>query len=1772
VIENRRSVVLALQVDSPQFFVPEDISRPTCSVLTVQMESLCLSTVVCDRIPAELVTAERVNETPDLFYDRFTLSLMCVHIALARPKSEWRWDAFAECCGPNPTSLIEPCGLEFSLLHCLVDVPFLPAVKLSASIPNVRAFLSAKNFLSFVTCLRTIVSDDEDDLFVDPDMVDENAIVPFGDDEIFSLAEPSAIVVDQEQARKLQVSLTIEKASVLLHHDKTDQDLAELNFSDFKIVVAKLPKEMHFSVWLRDLYLIDLVKAPDSTARYLMSSVSDGDPAVGSSEHHLVTLRFASTHRDASSFDGVDYDLDLHMKQLFCICNRGSVANLIDLGNDILDGISQTAPIRRVSPPAASAAAGAAAGGSKSLPVSLQKSSAGLFLKVRFRMDSLRIRFVLENDVAFAQAHILRWDQAMRFCNNDTWVLDIRVGSTVLEDLRPASSRWSKVLQLDGNDTLRFSFETFAPSDLTSTQRLLACHPGHVSRGYNMLLSVHVESMRYVYVQNFVTEWVRYFVEIHSMQQMVAASYARAAGLAVNTASTEQLMCFKVTLRNPLILVPRSYDSDSYTLLDLGNVQVGNLFCTDSKRFLFGRTEYEMASMRIALFPRGGLGEGEKLLSDLTVKLAKEELEDAAKDSGPDFPAVKWSMECSPIKVVMSEVQANLLFATVRENLVADLQKEETRAAYKDFQFTQYIISEEAPLRSASASSSSSVIEEAAAAAAAAAAAVAADVDPPLAFSPFPVRLIDLTLARIEIDLLQGDGVAVAADGTRCATSMMNFDMTHLVVHMMTDSAGYSLSEYDMESVNLFDVRFAAKNRFSRLLSSNTASKSKQELHLTQVNYVSGDKEFMLTVEHPRIVLTPWAYRELWSFVWPLFESALESWDLWLSDGEPPKPPDPNKAVDWTFRVTVTDPEIVLVTDASQASCEALVLKGALLFKHYEPASGGQIRSLHFRQLEAFRCLLLAGQNDDLAEDPTMVSMVEPTDITIFHEWMPSKQREKWAVEVEPMNFTVSYHDFRMLSVLYYYWWPEEAAAAGGKTIVEPLLSDVLESDKSEEGVAVAVASVDSGRADVPPASSAAAPPPQTVVQTIYKLSTHGTLLRLVNDFYAGNVPVALISMPSVVMRISQTEEATKFFSSVTFLAEVYNDDAQAWEPVIEPFSAEIAYSRSNSSGVRASVTADAVLDVNLTEGAIDMLMRTWRDLSADYYSRGSATVATETFRVLGAMYVVRNDTGTPVWVWRVDEESAVVEAPIHGYEVPLPEATKNRQALLYQSRYRNMDKRAPASICIKVAGDLRIARGYPIHEVGCHVLRVDPDEKIKLILQISNQKGGKLLQVRTNVRFCNATDVPLELEGQCSHVGSVVLTVLQPGGVYALPLAFLRNGKVRVRPAGKPYEWSGQSITVSTIRTTSALMLCPPSDKTIMRADFALFCVMDPQIEDPGALLAPAEDEHAITFCAPVIVENLLGVPCVFRLISAETDKVLLQGQLGKGDVARVNLDVRKRMLLSVRLSDYQWSAPRGILGIRAANTIELLDSSGLPLTLDLHYVKFASGLTKISIFTQFWIVNTTGIPLVHSQYSMQSRVVVAGQSASIRAIRNEEAEDASSHVAATSSASDVPRSTATLPGDLGGDAIELPPARQQQQEAHGARSFPVELFRPLMYFPEKSGRKMSFRGLFTHWSAPFTVGAAGTFEIVDLPQIKRRVPDGSKKARGGLFQFVVSVEREPGKFWRTRSITIKPRIVLVNHTKTPLLFAQNQMQKQRQVKLEVSCDCVLLLFFLSP
>ncbi len=179
----------------------------------------------------------------------------------------------------------------------------------------------------------------------------------------------------------------------------------------------------------------------------------------------------------------------------------------------------------------------------------------------------------------------------------------------------------------------------------------------------------------------------------------------------------------------------------------------------------------------------------------------------------------------------------------------------------------------------------------------------------------------------------------------------------------------------------------------------------------------------------------------------------------------------------------------------------------------------------------------------------------------------------------------------------------------------------------------------------------------------------------------------------------------------------------------------------------------------------------------------------------------------------------------------------------------------------------------------------------------------------------------------------------------------------------------------------------------------------------------------------------------------------------------------------------------------MRAAHSIDLVDGTGAPLTVELNYLKYPSGLTKLSLFTQFWLLNRTGIPLIYSQHSFNSRVVAAGQIKSIKSIQAQETAVDRAGEGRPRSGEDIALASQNINGDAlvdsaANDNNALPARADNNAGEDGPAPFAAELFRPLMYSPEKMGRKLSFRAAGTHWTEPFSINAPGTSEFVALPQ----------------------------------------------------------------------------------
>lgn len=141
----------------------------------------------------------------------------------------------------------------------------------------------------------------------------------------------------------------------------------------------------------------------------------------------------------------------------------------------------------------------------------------------------------------------------------------------------------------------------------------------------------------------------------------------------------------------------------------------------------------------------------------------------------------------------------------------------------------------------------------------------------------FKMKGFCLKLENITVELLKGNGKN--ENGEILSFAVFEFDK--LGMETNEDSHGYSLSTYHFESLTVKDKRHYAKNKFENVLSPK--GKTLQQLTLKQVVHTNGDTEFVMFLDHPRIILLPEAIYDLWDFVWPLFQNFLSCWSTYSS-------------------------------------------------------------------------------------------------------------------------------------------------------------------------------------------------------------------------------------------------------------------------------------------------------------------------------------------------------------------------------------------------------------------------------------------------------------------------------------------------------------------------------------------------------------------------------------------------------------------------------------------------------------------------------------------------------------------------------------------------------------------------------------------------------------------------------------------------------------------------------------------------------------------------
>ena len=827
--------------------------------------------------------------------------------------------------------------------------------------------------------------------------------------------------------------------------------------------------------------------------------------------------------------------------------------------------------------------------------------------------------------------------------------------------------------------------------------------------------------------------------------------------------------------------------------------------------------------------------------------------------------------------------------------------------------------------------------------------------------------------------------------------------------------------------------------------------------------------------------------------------------------------------------MTITNPEICLVEDPENINSRAIVLNSTILYKQVNKPDGESHYIIHARQMEAYKCLLKK-------EIDTSLAIIAPFDWTLKYSVDPQKNLEETSLTFEPIAINFSFLDFKLIYALYNRWFPSQSSesqtetsspSTTPKTEVEKekglkkslslysenekeflrenereiLMDDErekientsldLEEKKKQTEILI---SEEENSKEIENENN------EKVKKKIYKFHSAEMEIKLIDDSDEENLPISLVTINGMNIIYVDTPELfkTKINADICLICEVFNHKLQVWETLIENWPVQVNYllnSINENNKTKISLNAQEKLEITLSKETLSTLYHSYLNCSKDYNE-----MENKTKREFKYPFYITNQTGILLWYWT----STLYEDKENTMSDPKELKNGKTEALLSRfigkggsRKFMRSEKQNEISLSFKLDGDYLTVKDVSLERTGKQVITIDPNKKLQIVCEISNFHGSKLISIRSPVRIENRTTHSLRILSQYGDEPPEELKNLQCGKTVCLTIKQSLS-KLRFSPFSKnsnEYIWSKEGLPCHELQPNNYLISCSSTNPNSL--PLLYYCVVDETLKK-GMQEERHPEEHSISLYPPYILQNLLNCPLEFRIVYAENKNVVESGILKKGETISLMIDVRKQLCLTIKIAFFNWSKLKTITGSNVERGIQILDVKGNSLDLHLRINRLLSGVTELSIFCDFWIINESGLPLLYKKVSFSSQHIAAGQLEQLTQI--EDIEEKGGEVS--------PHNTSIF-----------------------KETFVFSYDRNIV-----GKEKLSIRTINTDWSKPVPIRKNS---ILECTQIK----NGDK-----TFILGVNVERAPGKFWRTFQVVIYPRFILVNNSPHVLKYQQSE------------------------
>lgn len=563
-IESRQNLSINVTIQAPQIIIPQDVTSKESVLIIADFGKLSIiKTIDLDQ-----------NHIENLIYSTFRINMNSLH--LFTTTSDQYLLVMNSTDSIQCDYIIHDFNVDFSVQVCTIDDLELPKIRVFANLPALQLSVSNKLIKQIYLVLNSISSNPSQNANAVASK-EHNKGRDNANEIITAPTEKGA--TQPTNSTKAEIALSINLLSLVLKQED-GSDLVKVSFEKLGAHAVQRAFDIKFDIVLQYFYIEDcLQKNNNEEFKYLVASNRD-------ESQPLIKISYYYIQKESPSYELIDSLVYVNMNALYIMFNRATVVQLIQFFNVVSTIFSppKTITTSTSSPTITSIKASLSnpsirrsASTLGSLKASHNKKNVTT-LKLTVNLQSIRLTLNKEGQ----KLGICAVEDAVVVCSLKEKSMHVSgiLGKLKFQDVSIANKVNDIIIIQEGEDLIQFEYKTFDPEDKD--------YPN-----YGKSIKVQINTVRFLYLESFISSIQKYFNEISEMQQLVSSTTTYATGV-VNEIISEQNNAdismktksisnikFEVLASNPQVMIPCTA-SNTYILADFGQIYVLNKFKLDN--------------------------------------------------------------------------------------------------------------------------------------------------------------------------------------------------------------------------------------------------------------------------------------------------------------------------------------------------------------------------------------------------------------------------------------------------------------------------------------------------------------------------------------------------------------------------------------------------------------------------------------------------------------------------------------------------------------------------------------------------------------------------------------------------------------------------------------------------------------------------------------------------------------------------------------------------------------------------------------------------------------------------------------------------------------------------------------------------------------------------------------------------------------------------------------------------------------------------------------